>query len=300
MTSEDRTQAKAKRDKAIKLLRETGMTDQEIANQLGLENLDQLASMSDSNERVGADGIQASTVAGMNSATGAEGCASSAPEPQKPRASSNDLGKQADSIKPRQWTELWWEQARPEVQARRCKAHRKNGSRCLKAAIEGAVVCRTHGGATGHIKRAARARLENAADRMAKELLGIAIDPKTSDAVKLKAITAALDRAGIKPTTEVVVSAGNTSGFDEVFGDVFTGSRAESRRARGMELGPNDLAALQSSGNTQSEASTGTIIDVDSFDIVEPDAGHCGPHGYPNQNDASGPGQGGLVSRVIN
>jgi hypothetical protein len=43
--------------------------------------------------------------------------------------------------------------ASPDVQARGCVAHKRNGDRCLKPAIKGATVCRTHGGATKHVQR---------------------------------------------------------------------------------------------------------------------------------------------------
>lgn len=86
------------------------------------------------------------------------------------------------------WTEAWWAQATPQVQARRCVAHRKNGNRCRRAAINGATVCRTHGGATRHIRNAAKVRLQNAADLMARELLKMATDDHVSDAVKLSGL----------------------------------------------------------------------------------------------------------------
>jgi hypothetical protein len=67
----------------------------------------------------------------------------------------------------------WSKSAVPE---RRCKAHKKDGSQCLNAAIKGGTVCRYHGGASKFVRQAARARLDNAADLMAKELLGIAVN----------------------------------------------------------------------------------------------------------------------------
>jgi hypothetical protein len=83
------------------------------------------------------------------------------------------------------------------------------------------------------VKRAARARLENAADLMAKQLLGIALTAE-GEAVKLAAIRDALDRAGLKPPAEVVLSQGETKPYEELFDDIAGGSRAESRRARGF------------------------------------------------------------------
>ncbi|WP_104151131.1 HGGxSTG domain-containing protein [Mycobacterium intracellulare] len=116
---------------------------------------------------------------------------------------------------------------------RRCVAHKKNGEQCKNAAIKGATVCRYHGGAAPHVKRAARARLENAADLMAKQLLGIALTAE-GEAVKLAAIRDALDRAGLKPPAEVVLSQGETKPYEDLFDDIAGGSRAESRRARGL------------------------------------------------------------------
>ena len=106
-----------------------------------------------------------------------------------------------------QWSEGWWAQARPEVAAHRCAAHRKNGDRCRRAALSGATVC-DHHGANRSVRAKARQRLEDAADRMARELLGIATDKSASESVRLTAIRDALDRAGLRPPTEIAVSAG--------------------------------------------------------------------------------------------
>ena len=125
------------------------------------------------------------------------------------------------------------ERASPEVRAGRCIAHKKTGERCKNAGISGSTVCRFHGGAAKHVKAAARARLENAADLMAKQLLWIAINAE-SEAVKLAAIRDALDRAGLKPPAEVVLSQGENKPYEEVFEGVGGGTRAESRRDRGV------------------------------------------------------------------
>lgn len=125
----------------------------------------------------------------------------------------------------------WSKYAEPQ---RRCRAHKKNGEQCGNASILGSTVCRYHGGASKHVKQAARARIENATDRMAKELLGMAIDPDMAPAVKLSAIKDALDRGGLKAPEKVVLSAGAQSGFEEIFDDIASGSRAESRAARGI------------------------------------------------------------------
>jgi hypothetical protein len=114
----------------------------------------------------------------------------------------------ASSIEGRDWSTY----SRPE---RRCTAHSsRTGQPCKNAAILG--VCRYHGGAAKQIKQAARTRLENAADLMAKELLGIALTADT-DSVKLAAVRDALDRAGLRAPSEVVLSQGEPKPWEEVF-----------------------------------------------------------------------------------
>ena len=104
----------------------------------------------------------------------------------------------------------------------------------------GSTVCRYHGGASKHVKAAARARIENATDRLAKELLGMAIDPAMAPPVKLAAIKDALDRGGLKAPNEVVLSQGS-SPYEEIFDEIAAGPRDESRAARGYDSIPNTV-----------------------------------------------------------
>lgn len=125
------------------------------------------------------------------------------------------------------WSEEWWKRASPEVQANRCVAHKKTGERCKNAAILGATVCRFHGGAAPHVKRAARARIENAADLMAKELLRIALSAE-SETVALAAVKDALDRGGLKAPSEVVLSQGEPKCYETVFDSIGGNPTGES------------------------------------------------------------------------
>jgi hypothetical protein len=68
---------------------------------------------------------------------------------------------------------------------------------------------------------------------MAHELLKMAVDENVSDAVKLAAIRDALDRAGLSAKTAVSPEVGRRP-FEVIFDDIVSGSRAESRRRRGI------------------------------------------------------------------
>lgn len=130
----------------------------------------------------------------------------------------------------------WQDGRRPE---RQCTAHRTNGDPCRRAAINGGTVCATHGGRSPQVKAKARVRLEMAADRMAKELLKIAVSDDAPDNVKLAAIKDALDRAGLTSKTAVEVSV-DPKPFEQLLSGiagVSGGSRAASRAARGIEDG---------------------------------------------------------------
>ena len=159
----------------------------------------------------------------------------------------------------RRWSEEWWENRKPGVKEHRCTAHRRTGEQCRNPAILGATVCRFHGGAAKQVVHAARVRLQNAADKMARELLGMATDPNVSDSVKITAIRDALDRAGLKPVTAVDLDASKKP-WEKVFegyresccgterfanpGDRARHSRGRLRQARFRNGGRRDRESL--------------------------------------------------------
>lgn len=125
----------------------------------------------------------------------------------------------------------WENSCHPE---RRCTAHRKNGDRCKNAARHGTNVCDFHGAKAPQVKHKARQRIEEAADRMACELLKMATDNHVADSVKLAAIRDALDRAGLAARTAVSVEVGPPKPYEVILHSIEGGSRDEYRRSRGI------------------------------------------------------------------
>lgn len=146
--------------------------------------------------------------------------------------------------KPPQYSEEWWAMTSPEVAAKRCSAHSsRTGKRCCRISIEGARVCYMHGGAAKHVKAAARARLENAADRMAANLLGLA-ENAVSEQVRLAGTNSALDRTIGKAPTTIEIGPTEPKPWEEVFDGISSNSRASSRAARGVEDLPANAEGL--------------------------------------------------------
>lgn len=167
----------------------------------------------------------------------------------------------------------------------RCVAHKKSGEQCRRLAIKGATVCRVHGGASGHVKRAARARLENAADRMAKELLKIAVSDNMPAYVKLDAIKDALDRGGVSAKTAIEVEVGPAKGFEQVFSGVIGGDRADARAARGITDGSSDDAhAAHRAMMQQDQAARALAVPAD--DYLDAEVAEVVEVGRPNQPPA--------------
>ena len=79
-----------------------------------------------------------------------------------------------------------------------CTAHKKSGAACKQPAIPGGTVCRYHGGSAPQVIAKARARIIEAADKVAARLIKIATDKDSSEAAAVQAARDLLDRAGLK------------------------------------------------------------------------------------------------------
>lgn len=72
----------------------------------------------------------------------------------------------------------------------RCKASNHDGSACQAHAIRGGAVCRMHGGAAGHVRRAAERREELGRAEMAVKRLAAVAGPATPVTDPLEALAA--------------------------------------------------------------------------------------------------------------
>ena len=112
-----------------------------------------------------------------------------------------------------------------------------------------------------------------AADRMAKELLGIATADDAPPAVKLAAIRDALDRAGLSPKTAVEIEVGPTKAYESLLTDMLEGgSRAASRAARGVpdEVQVEDDEQPEDEQTGWTRAQLEDAIDAEVVDEPEP------------------------------
>lgn len=169
---------------------------------------------------------------------------------------------------------------------RRCVAIKyRTGEQCRNFAISGGTVCKYHGGATNHVKNAARIRVENHADRLMRVALEFAYDESKSEPVRLKAIQDLLDRAGLKPTTSVAV--GHVTEFERLedelrFSGVATVTREDSRAARGLD--DDQAQSIEDLKRTLNSASSSGGADTASDEpapaLVDDDTGSPRPQEY--------------------
>lgn len=173
------------------------------------------------------------------------------------------------------WSELWWAmKAGPNV--RRCKAHRRNGNQCAKAAMNGQKVCGTHGGRAAHSLAAARRRLAENADPAVRQLAKIAYDENVAVETRLKATLALIDRSvgGAKTSVDIEIGTKPIDGiFDTVATQLEVTSRAAYRRSQGVADYSDAMPALAGSD----------VEIVDAEVVSEPYASRVNDRGEPER-----------------
>lgn len=187
----------------------------------------------------------------------------------------------------RQGMEPFWKDGRSPDPARRCTARRSNREPCRRIAIMGGTVCPTHGGSTGHVKRKARVRLDMAADKLMKGLLGLATDESIPPQVRLAAIRDALSRIGISEKSTLEVELTQDKPYEEILTTALSGgSRADSRAARGVEDQPTpDWLAGELDEARAVDAED--ILDAEVVDMEDP--------ATPAPAEMRSPASGGLM-----
>lgn len=94
-----------------------------------------------------------------------------------------------------------------------CGATRRDGTPCKRPPIQGATVCRAHGGAAPQVKRKAQERLLDGVPKMLRMLKELASNEDVPPQVRLAAIRDWLDRSGITNKIEIEVKS---SSFEEM------------------------------------------------------------------------------------
>jgi hypothetical protein len=113
------------------------------------------------------------------------------------------------------------------------------------------------------VKRKARQRIEEAADRMARELLKMATSDKVADSVKLAAIRDLLDRAGVAAKTAVEVEVGPPKPYEVILERIEAGSRAEYRGSIGRTDDSDSEYSSPLAGLRELPAAEGEPIDAE-------------------------------------
>lgn len=253
-----RESLEAKRDRVIQTLRDTGMTDEQIAAELGIESprLEQVEASSKMS-----DVQQDSEIVEATAKSGVEAVQQDSPHveddgiidveivetPNLPAVMDGERermerdfhayppkpNRTPDGRSTNEQTVAQHDSMLEKNSERRCTAMNAKGNRCRKIAIYGSNVCRNHGGSARQVVSKARVRVEMASNRLMGKLIEIAFDDSKPAAVQLDAIKDGLNRAGLKPREQVEV--GPITPAEEIFADIFTGTREESRRIRGYE-----------------------------------------------------------------
>lgn len=129
----------------------------------------------------------------------------------------------------------------------RCIKIKKDGERCNRWSIRGATICITHGGNLPNVKQHAAAAVETARMRLidltddAVTVLEELTAEGTAPAIRLKAATEILDRAGIKGGMEIDVVVEHKIDASKSIADKLGEIMARSRAKGELESGPEDI-----------------------------------------------------------
>lgn len=226
MGTSNRDAAKRKRDRAIKQLRELGMSDEEIAAELGVDSIvpEHEPEIIDAEIVEETPNLPAVIEKAWSSSGMENESRKSSTYPPKSNRTPDGLSTNAHNV-------AQHNQSLESNAERRCVASNARGERCRKFAIAGSTVCKTHGGSTRHIVNKARIRVEMASNKLMGKLIEVAFDDTKPAAVQLDAIKDSLNRAGLKPREQVQV--GPITPFEDIFTDIVYSADSTSLAQQG-------------------------------------------------------------------
>jgi uncharacterized protein YeeX (DUF496 family) len=241
-TKKQRAEYKRRRTVAIKKLREAGMSEEEIREELA-------KLQSDYELRPEAEDSVPNLPAVIERRTDSAEEASNREPLDRPRPN-----KPYGGIDPKDFPPgyaVQHDSALNKNPERRCVAKNSRGEQCRKFAIYGGRVCRTHGGATRHVKEQARIRVEMHSNALMGKLIEIAYDDTRPASVQLDAIKDSLNRAGLTKPAQVEV--GPMTPQEEIFTDLLAGGSREAYRNHTVPIdGLDDSPHIQSSETASS------------------------------------------------
>lgn len=120
-----------------------------------------------------------------------------------------------------------------------CTATRRDGSQCTNFAINGATVCRMHGGSAPQVRRAAQVRLLMASDLAAKKLIEMIMSSK-DERVVLAAVRDLLDRANLAGTQNIEVGVTKRT-FEDFIGDAIIDVEEDDEEFDPLPAIPDDI-----------------------------------------------------------
>jgi hypothetical protein len=184
------------------------------------------------------------------------------PLPEQPDGPGNSPVQQGSEI-----PLAWKPTPREPVPVTRCSQIKKDGTRCKRWSLRGYHKCKTHSGPgalmpDGNVNKYREAVIEAAKLRlldMSEEALDTIwqlAQPGTGEAIRLKAATEVLDRAGIRGGFELSVEGEVTvSATDEI-----------RKRLAGLKEGADEVRKMQAEQLAKVENSDGDVIDAEFYE----------------------------------